>query len=106
MRKFCHDGRYARILFGISLTAGGLSEHQLDLRSKMRPSLIGNLGAFRVELLSNQPGSVSDGFLGSLNKPKSGSSSGIHSLIACQDGLMDAIFRIIWSRCSSNRWFD
>ena len=59
---------------------------QVYSRTKMRPSSKWISGAFHVGVWSNQSGSGSLGFRGRLNQSRSGSSSGIHSLIACQGG--------------------
>lgn len=59
---------------------------QVDSRTRMRPSSKWISGAIHAGVWSNQSGSGSLGFRGRLNQSRSGSSSGIHSLIACQGG--------------------
>jgi hypothetical protein len=55
---------------------------QVDSRTRMRPSSKWISGAFHVWLWSIPSRSGLDGFRGRLNLSRSGSSSGIHSLIA------------------------
>ena len=84
-RERSSAGRFAKISFG-----GGFRrvcpDLQVDSRTRMRPSSNWISGAFHVGVWSNQSGSGSLGFRGRLNQSRSGSSSGIHSLIACQGG--------------------
>lgn len=64
------------------------SGSQESLRAQMRPSSDGVSTGCQVGLWSNDSGSVPVGWRSWLNQLKSGSSSGIFSLIACHGGSM------------------
>jgi hypothetical protein len=72
---------------------------------KMRPFSKLISGARHVWLWSNQSGSGSLGFRGRLNQSSSGSSSEIHSLIACQGGSIGSIVSLFWNRGRSGGRF-
>ena len=79
-RFFCSD-----------FSAVGLFAFQLDSRTKVRPSSSWISGARHVWRWSKPSGSGFDGFRRRLNQSRLGSSSGIHSLIACQGGSMGSM---------------
>ena len=102
-REHSSPGRFAKIYFG-----GGFSafrrvcpDLQVYSRTRMRPSSKWISGACHVWLTSSPrlrssrwsmpSGSGFEGFRGRLNQSRSGSSSGIHSLIACQGGSMGSM---------------
>ena len=59
---------------------------QVDSRTRVLPSSSWISSGSHVGLWSNPSESGFEGFRGRLNQSRSGSSSGIHSLIACQGG--------------------
>jgi hypothetical protein len=94
-RERSFPGRSAKIYWhsGFFLGASGA---QVTSRSRVRPSPRGISSGCQAGLWSNESGSESDGGLAWLNQFRSGSSSGIHSLTACQGGSMGSmVIRVV-----------
>ena len=80
-----------RMFLAAVCSGGSASGLQVKSRTRVRPSPRGISSGCQLGRWSKSSGAEFDGFRGRLNQSRFGSSSGIHSLTACQGGSMGSM---------------